>query len=134
MTKKRLIFSIIVALVLIQILPLLLETNPPVVAEPKWNSPQTRELAKRACFDCHSNETIWPWLVTLDVFRGRRHLNFSEWVPSQGGRGDGGLDEAVEQIQRGKMPLANYVSLHPAANLTETEKQQLIDGLSASGQ
>src|SRR5690349_11025724 len=36
-------------------------TNPPVVSEPHWDSPRTRELAKRACFDCHSNETRWPW-------------------------------------------------------------------------
>ena len=35
-------------------------TNPPVIAEPAWDSPRTRELAARACFDCHSNETKWP--------------------------------------------------------------------------
>ena len=40
-------------------------TNPPVVAEPLWDSPQTRALAKRACFDCHSNETIWPWYTNV---------------------------------------------------------------------
>ncbi|MRR33844.1 hypothetical protein EG829_03970, partial [bacterium] len=35
--------------------------NPPVVREPNWDSPETRGLAKRVCFDCHSNETVWPW-------------------------------------------------------------------------
>jgi len=40
-------------------------TNPPVTGEPKWDSPQTRELAKRACFDCHSNETDWPWYSNI---------------------------------------------------------------------
>jgi hypothetical protein len=36
-------------------------SNPPVTKEPAWDSSRTRELAKRACFDCHSNETTWPW-------------------------------------------------------------------------
>ena len=36
-------------------------SNPPVTGEPAWDSPQTRAYAKQACFDCHSNETIWPW-------------------------------------------------------------------------
>ncbi len=63
-------------------------TNPPVAAEPAWASAQTRALAVRACFDCHSNETTWPWysnvapvswLIQRDVDEGRRRLNFSEW-------------------------------------------------------
>ena len=36
-------------------------TNPPVTKEPAWNSPDTRALVQRACFDCHSNQTTWPW-------------------------------------------------------------------------
>jgi hypothetical protein len=39
--------------------------NPPVVKEPAWDSPTTRALAKRACFDCHSNETVWPWYTNV---------------------------------------------------------------------
>ena len=67
-------------------------TNPPVAAEPLWDSPQTRDLAVRACFDCHSNETEWPWysnvapiswLVQRDVEEGREELNFSEWDREQ---------------------------------------------------
>ena len=63
-------------------------TNPPVVQEPSWNRPETRAIVKRACFDCHSNETVWPWysnvapvswLIYRDVAEGRQHLNFSEW-------------------------------------------------------
>jgi mono/diheme cytochrome c family protein len=54
--------------------------NPPVAAEPTWDTPTTRELARRACFDCHSNETQWPWysniaplswLIQRDVEEGR---------------------------------------------------------------
>lgn len=62
-------------------------SNPPVIQEPDWSSPQTREITRRACFDCHSNETVWPWhsniapvawLISRNVSLGREHLNFSE--------------------------------------------------------
>lgn len=51
--------ALAVLAVLIQIIPYgHNHTNPPVVQEPNWDSQQTREFAKRACFDCHSNETV----------------------------------------------------------------------------
>ena len=62
--------------------------NPPTSLEPPWDSPQTRLLAVRACFDCHSNDTVWPWytdvapiswLAQADIASGRESLNFSEW-------------------------------------------------------
>lgn len=133
----------VVGFILIQLIPVwALQTNPAVVAEPKWDSPETRALAKRACFDCHSNETVWPWysrvapiswLVTFDTVRGRRELNFSEWgvVRGEGEGGEGG-EEVGEVIERGEMPPSNYLTLHPDAKLTEAEKQQLIQGLQAS--
>ncbi len=40
-------------------------TNPPIVEEPAWDSPQTRAVVKKACFDCHSNETVWPWYSNI---------------------------------------------------------------------
>ena len=43
-------------------------TNPPVMAEPAWDSAATRELARQACFDCHSNETEWPWYSNIAPF------------------------------------------------------------------
>src|SRR5512146_1782828 len=63
-------------------------SNPPVTAEPHWNTPATRSLAARACFDCHSNLTTWrwysniapgSWLIQRDVEGGRSQFNFSEW-------------------------------------------------------
>ncbi len=111
-------------------------TNPPVVAEPTWDSPQTRELAKRACFDCHSNETTWPWysnvapmswLIQRDVDSGRRRLNFSEWNSARRERGRMG-----ESVAEGSMPPWYYVILHPSANLSNAETQQLANGLNAT--
>ena len=138
----------VAALLAIQLVPVwALQTNPPVVSEPNWAGPQTRALAQRACFDCHSNETVWPWysrvapvswLVTLNTLRGRRSLNFSEWSSvaalsgSEGFGGRRGVREIGEKISSGEMPPADYVWQHPAAQLTDAEKQQLIAGLQAS--
>jgi hypothetical protein len=81
------------ALLLIQLVPYGRDhDNPPVQSEPPWDSPDTRALARQACFDCHSNETEWPayaniapvsWLVQRDVDEGRAVLNFSEWQRPQ---------------------------------------------------
>ncbi len=111
-------------------------TNPPVQQEPTWTDPQTRALVQRACFDCHSNQTVWPWysniapvswLVQRDVDQGRRRLNFSEWnLPQRGGR------EAARVLQRGEMPQWFYVVMHPSAQLSAADRQALIQGLGTS--
>jgi hypothetical protein len=109
-------------------------SNPPVRQEPTWDSPQTRALAVDACFDCHSNQTSWPWysniapiswLVQRDVDNGREALNFSEWDQEQEG------EDAAEAVQDGSMPPDYYGWLHPKARLSSEEKQALIRGLQA---
>jgi len=112
--------------------------NPPVVSEPPWGSPQARQIAQRACFDCHSNETVWPWyssiapvswLVQRDVDEGREKLNFSDWKGAGGERGEG-AEELAEVILEGEMPPPYYLITHTQARLSAEEKQVLIDGLS----
>jgi hypothetical protein len=107
-------------------------TNPPVRKEPPWNAPETRALAVRACFDCHSNQTDWPWysnvaplswLIRSDVARGRKELNFSEWDrPQREAR------KAGNTVRRGSMPPWYY----PWARLDAAERQALIEGLDAT--
>ncbi len=119
-----------------------LETNPPVKQEPPWDSPQTKALAQRACYDCHSNETVWniytklpigSWLAVFDTVRGRRHLNFSEWGTTPVGGDNGqGVSDVVKVITTGAMPPKLYTLIHPAAVLSSAEQQQLIDGLQKS--
>jgi mono/diheme cytochrome c family protein len=126
-----------VLFVVIQFLPIgAPRLNPPVVAEPRWSSPQTRELFVRACADCHSNQTRWPWysrvapmswLVAHDVAAGRRHLDVSEW-----NRPQRDAHNAADQLRRGEMPLTIYLPMHPAARLTPEEKRALIAGLVAT--
>jgi len=139
--KKGIIFVVIAAFaapLLIQFVPVwLLKTNPPVTAEPKWDSEQTRALAKRACFDCHSNETVWPWysnvapaswLIIFDTQRGRNALNFSQWTSRQSRK----AREVDETIRKNEMPPPIYLTTRPEARLTDSEKQLLMDGLGKS--
>ena len=128
---------VLIAAVLIQFIPYgRNHTNPPVTREPAWNSPGTRALIRRACFDCHSNETVWPWyshvapvswLVQNDVDGGRSHLNFSEWDRPQRHATD-----VAAQVKQGDMPLWFYLPMHAAAKLSATEKEALIDGAEKS--
>ena len=131
------IVVVIVGFGLIQLIPYgHNHINPPVVQEPNWDSPTTRELAVRACFDCHSNETVWPWysnvapvswLVQRDTDEGRSRLNFSDW---QNVRNLSRVSREIgEVIQEGEMPPAIYLSMHPNARLSAAETQQLISGL-----
>ena len=130
--------AIVVLFALIQLAPYgKSHTNPAVAKEPAWDSTVTRDLAVRACYDCHSNETKWSWhtsvapvswLVQHDVDDGRRQLNFSTWnLPQRK------ADEMAETVQRGSMPRWFYVPIHPEANLTAAEKAKLIQGLQAIG-
>lgn len=142
--NKRIMYGAIIFVVggflLLQLLPYGRDRNaPPVIEEPNWDSPQTRALVERACFDCHSNVTHWPWysyiapmswMVQQDVEEGRVALNFSEWNQAEWDEAD--LERLVEVVSKDQMPLPYYVILHPEADLTVAEKGQLINGLITS--
>jgi hypothetical protein len=111
-------------------------SNPPVQAEPVWDSPRTRALVVTACYDCHSNQTRshWytkmapmSWLAARDVQRGRAALNFSEWATS------GGERDLAGAVADGNMPPSRYFyfGLHKDAKLSATERDDLIRGLQA---
>lgn len=135
MTRKSistLLGALVVALFVIQLVPYRVH-NPPVEQEPAWDSPQTRALAQRACFDCHSNQVKVPWyghvapvawVLRDHVDEGREALNFSEM-----NRPQEEAHEAGEAIREGEMPLWSYLPLHPDAQLTEAERRQLAAGL-----
>jgi cytochrome c551/c552 len=131
--RNRILLGLLGIGVLIQVVPFGRQhANPPVIQEPAWDSPQTRDLARRACFDCHSNETVWPWYSSVapvswlnqrDVNDGRSHLNFSEWNKAQKHAG-----HVVKEIQSGDMPLWFYLPMHSEARLSDAEKGELIAG------
>ncbi len=137
------ILGILVIFLLIQLIPYgRNHSDPPVVKEPTWDSPRTKELAQIACDDCHSNQTTWywftniapaSWLVQRDVDRGRARLNFSECgVPRPDGRRSEGLGEAGRAVLDGRMPPWQYILIHPNANLSQADRQALAQGLANS--
>jgi hypothetical protein len=129
--------GLVAALLILQLVPYgRRHTNPAGRVEPRWDAPATRTLAVRACFDCHSNETVWPWyshvapiswLAQRDVDEGRRKLNFSEWDRPQKEAHD-----SAKTVRKGEMPPWFYVPVHPDARMTPAETQALIAGLEAT--
>jgi hypothetical protein len=140
MSKKRIVQILGgrgMVFMLIQLIPFGRDhTNPPTVSEPNWSSPQARALVKQDCFQCHSNETEWPWysniapgswLIARDVVEGRKDFNFSDW-----NNNPGDVNEMVEEIEEGGMPPVQFWIAHPEAHLNEQQKQELIDALKSS--
>jgi len=132
---KTISIAAIAGLALLQVLPLGPHfTNPPISGEPTWDSPRTKELFNRACADCHSNETKYPWysniaptswLVAHDINEGREKFNVSMWGVQKKNKGS----DAADEVKEGEMPILPYLIAHPEARLSDTEKQELIRGL-----
>ncbi|HEX7670176.1 MAG TPA: heme-binding domain-containing protein [Polyangiaceae bacterium] len=106
-------------------------TNPPVQGEISA-PPDVKTVLRRACYDCHSNETKWPWysrvapmswLVHRDVVGGRKHVNFSEWAALPPEKKKKKQKKAGEEVSGGDMPLWFYLPLHPDARLSDADKQ-----------
>jgi len=123
---KKIIIALIVIFVGIQFIPVE-RTNPQV----SWdiNAPENiSQILRTSCYDCHSNETVWPWyskiapvsfLVAGDVNEGRKHLNFSEWDKYESDKREKILEEIVEEIEKEAMLLTSYTCTHPNAKLDD---------------
>lgn len=133
--KIKILLGIIVFAIIAQFIPYgKNHENPPVKSTVNWDSPKTEELFARACKDCHSNETKWPWysniapvswLVYSDVEEGREHFNIS----MIGHQRKNEADEAAKEVEEGGMPFLPYLITHSEARLSEQETQDLINGL-----
>ncbi|MBL8163522.1 MAG: heme-binding domain-containing protein [Anaerolineae bacterium] len=139
MKFRNIVFAVIgiivVGLILIQFVPGYARTNPPVTYQMQWSSPETEQLMRQACYDCHSNETRWPWyasiapvswLVVRDVNEGRDALNFST------GRGELEAEDLINELREGEMPPSIYLITHGDANLNADQKTTLIAGIQTS--
>jgi len=108
-------------------------TNPPVQSD-VVAPPAVHALLRRACYDCHSNETVWPWyarvapaswLLAHDVGEGREELNFSTWAAYPPARRKKLLRETAEEVAEGHMPPWYYLLLHGDARLGPSEREML---------
>ena len=105
--------------------PFLTETNPPE---------DVKLILKESCYDCHSNVTEYPWYHNITpvnywmadhVKHGKGHLNFSVWNEYSVKKKEHKLEELIEEVEEGKMPLPSYTWTHDEANLSETQIETL---------
>lgn len=103
-------------------------------------NPEVATILKNACYDCHSNQPTYPWYTSVapvswwiknHINEGSKHLNFSIWQTYTVKRKDHKLEECVEMIEEGEMPMNSYTWMHPEAKLTDAQKQLLIDWFKA---
>lgn len=128
---KKFIVFIVVVLIGIQFIPIE-RTNPPVPSE--IDAPENiKAIFKKACYDCHSNETNWAWytkvapvsfLTVKDVNDGRKELNFSEWG-NYTNKTKKVMDEIWEEVREEQMPPWQYRVLHSESKLSQAEKDAI---------
>jgi len=137
---KILVAVLIVAFIGIQFI-FIERTNPPITGEIDAPAP-VKEILMRSCYDCHSNETVWPWysyiapaswLLGDDVNEGRAELNFSEWSGYDDKKKQKKIKEIWEEVDEGEMPQWYYIIMHSEAKLSDADKKTLHDWTAAWG-
>ena len=137
---KKVAIGVLLVLVGIQFIRIDME-NPPVIAKDNFvdiveASDDVKLLLKNTCYDCHSNEVVYPWYSNIapvswwvghHVDEGREHVNFSEWSKYNDDQKEHILEECYEELEKHKMPLSSYVSMHEEAELTEKDRGVLIE-------
>jgi len=131
---KKILIALAVIAVAIQFIPVD-RNNPPVTQEIDAPS-NVLSILKTSCYDCHSNETNWPWysyvapvsfLVAGDVEKGRKRINFSEWDKYDEKKREKKISAMIEAVEAGGMPLPIYLITHSEAELDQ-EKIKILKG------
>lgn len=139
---KKISVILLVAFILIQFFPID-KNNPAPTPQMDFltikNTPETTaNLIRNGCYDCHSNETkyLWysnvqpiAWFLQDHIEEGRKELNFSTFATYEPKRQAHKLAEAIEQIEKGEMPLDSYIIVHSEAKFSEAQKQEVIQYL-----
>lgn len=121
-------------LVVLQLIPVE-RSNPPESGPLVIQEAAVADVFDRACADCHTHRTTWPWYskvapvswwVVDHVEEGREHLNLSTWASLSPDDQDHKLEEWVEMVEEGEMPLPSYTWGHPEARLTDGERETLV--------
>ena len=133
-TKVRIIIGALILFALLSVIFQVEHINPPVTGE--IEAPEkVMAILRRSCYDCHSNETVWPWysyvaptswLAAKDVREGRDALNFSEWSDYNTKQQNYKRKECGEEVEDSEMPLWFYLPLHPEAELSSEDKETIL--------
>ncbi len=137
---KKIFYILVVVFIVIQFFRID-KTNPPTNKGMDFltikNTPTALASAIRSsCYDCHSNETQYPWYSNIQpiawflkshIDDGRRHLNFSTFATYEPKKQAHKLNEAAEMVEIGEMPMESYLLMHSEAKLTEAQKKEFVD-------
>ena len=143
-TIKRIGIALLIILIIIQVFRIN-KTNSPVNEQTDFiavtqTNPEVATILKNACYDCHSNQPTYPWYTNVapvswwikyHINEGSKHLNFSIWQTYTTKRKDHKLEECIEMIEEGEMPMNSYTWMHSEAKLTDAQKLLLIDWFKA---
>ena len=93
-------------------------------------------ILKKACFDCHSDKTVYPWyskitpinyLISHHVKEGKEHINFSNWINYSIDKKEHKMEELYEEVEEKHMPLKSYKTFHSGARLSPNEIDDLVN-------
>jgi len=138
--KKKIGIGLLIAFIVMQFVRidrenLHVESNEDFVVLTKA-TPEITELLRSSCYDCHSNEVVYPWysqiapiswFVGHHVEEGREHFNFSKWGTYDVEKQVHKLEECIEELEEHKMPLASYTWIH--GDLSEEDREMLVNWL-----
>jgi len=132
-SKARIVLAIVIAVLVISQLIRVEKSNPPARADSAID-PSVKAVVKRVCYNCHSNETVWPWysnvapvswLVASDVKEGRDNLNFSEWEGYPADVQTHLRSRIAKEVGEGAMPPWYYSMMHREARLEPEEREKI---------
>ena len=136
--KRKILITLVVFLVVIQFFRIdksTVQSNPEDDFITVFNPPaNVRTTIKEACYNCHSYSTVYPWYSNIapiswwlkkHVNEAREHLNFATWKNLSAKKANHKLEECVEEVKEGEMPLNSYTWTHPEARLTKDQRKIL---------
>lgn len=135
---KKILIGLLVVLVIIQFIRPVKNNSAEVKNDisTKYSMPDSvKFIFNKACADCHSNKTNYPWYASIQpvafwlqdhVNDGKRHFNLNEFASYKIGKQYKKMEECVDEIKEGEMPLSSYTLIHKEAKLTEAEKNTLL--------
>ncbi|MCW3160015.1 heme-binding domain-containing protein [Chryseobacterium oryctis] len=137
---KKVLVVLLVAFIMIQFFPID-KTNPTPTPGMdfltiKKTPPEIAKIISTSCYDCHSNETKYPWYSNIapaswflknHINEGRKHLNFSTFATYEPKRQAHKLEECIETVEKKEMPLESYYLGHQDAKLTDEQRKILVE-------
>lgn len=140
--KTKIAIAVLVLLIVIQFIPVSLNQSEDqlpsdfIALQGEAIPAEISSMLKTSCYDCHSNNTSYPWYNKIapvswylkkHVNNGKKHLNFSTWGDYDAGKKAHKIEEIVEWVSDGEMPLSTYTLMHGDAKLSDTDRTQLVD-------